>query len=186
MRKVLLTFAIVSMIAMAGAASAQTPYIQVYFDAGFQEASADCPTVVGTLDTLYIVAHNFNMFIGAAEFMVDYTSHLTPLAEQANGTPLVIGESSTGVAISWPLPQNGFDPFLMMTVTVEWNCTDCAGIGGTPGSELVVQAKPGKTSARAIDYYELTSVDAVGMTSLICAQVPVENTSWGQIKSLYN
>jgi hypothetical protein len=185
MRKVLLTFAIVFTIATASTAFAQTPYFQLYFDEGMQEASADCPGV-GVVDTLYIVAHNFDMWIGAAEFQVDYTTHLTWLGEVAVGTDLVIGSSPTGVAISWPTPRQGFNAVDMMHVTVMWNCDNCTGIGGTPGSEIIISEWPGKNAPRAVDWQTDVAVDGVGMTSLICAQVPVEETSWGQIKSLYH
>jgi hypothetical protein len=170
---------------MASTAVAQTPYFQVYFDEGLQEASADCPGV-GVLDTLYIAAHNFDMWISAAEFQVDYTTHLTWLGDAARNTELVIGSSPTGCAISWPQPQNGFNTLIMMEVTVMWNCDDCFGIGGTPGSEIVINPWPGEPSPQAVNWQTESAVDGVGMTSLVCAQVPVEQTSWGQIKSLYH
>ena len=185
MRKVLSTFAIVFTIAIASTAVAQTPYFQVYFDQGLQEASADCPGV-GVLDTLYIAAHNFDMWIDAAEFQVDYTTHLTFLGEEALNSTLVIGSSPTGVAIAWQQPQNGFNTLIMMQVYVMWNCSDCVGIGGTPGSHIVVGPWPGKTSPRAVDWETEEDVDGVGMTSLICAQVPLEDGTWGQIKALYH
>ena len=184
MRKVLLTFAIVFTIAMTSAAFAQTPYFQLYFDEGLQEASADCPGP-GVLDTLYIAAHNFDMWISAAEFQVDYPVQLTWLGEVAIGSDLVIGQSFAGVAISYPLPRPCFPSTILMRVTVMWSCDDCVGIPA-PGAEVVINEWPGEASPQAVNWQTEVAVDGVGMTSLVCAQVPVEETSWGKIKSLYH
>jgi hypothetical protein len=188
MRKVLLTFAIVATIAIASSASAQTPYFQVYFDQAMQESSADCPAApLGTVvDTLYVVAHNFNTWVTATDFMVDYGTHLSWLGEFAIGTTLKLGDSPTGVAITWQSRRNGWGPIPMLQVTVLWQCNDCNGISGTPGAEIVVLPNPGKIAPRVVETGTEQFIYGVGMTSLICALVPVEETTWGQIKSLYN
>lgn len=188
MRTVLLTFAIFCTIAISGTAFAQTPTFQVYFDEGYQDAAADCPAgPIGTvLDTLHVVAHNFNVWVGAAEFMVDYSDYLTWLGEEVIGTELKIGSTPDGIAITWPGRRNGFQALEMVRVTVQWMCNDCQGIGGTPGAEIVVMPYPGRTSPRIVEYNTQNYIDGVGMKSLVCAQVPVEQTTWGQIKSLYH
>jgi len=190
MRKVLLTFAIVATIAIASSASAQTPYFQVYFDANMQESSAPCPSApIGTvIDTLYVVAHNFNTWVVSTDFMVDYGAYLTFLGEFAIGTPLWLGDSPTGIAITWQQRRNGWQPIPMLQVTVMWQCNSCNGIGGPtdPGSEIVVLPNPGKLDPRVVESGTEQIIYGVGMTALVCAQVPVEETTWGQIKALYN
>jgi len=185
MRKVLLTFAIVATIAIASSASAQTPYFQVYFDSAMQESSADCPAAPpgSVIDTLYVVAHNFNAWVQTTDFMVDYGTHLTWLGEFAIGTPLTIGESPTGVAITWQQRRNGWAPIPMLQVTVQWQCDDCVGKDNSP---IIVLPNPGKIAPRVVEAGTDQVIFGVGMTSLICALVPVEETTWGQIKSLYN
>jgi hypothetical protein len=186
MRRVLLTFAIVFTIAIAGSAFAQTtPYFQVYFDAGLKDAAADCPAApIGTVfDTLYVVAHNFDTWIMGAEFTIDYSTLLTVVGEEAVGADLTIGQSQSGIAMVWQTPRNGYNPVVMLIVTVVWECNDCAGLDDT---EIVVREYPDKPSPRCVDFWTEEYVDGVGMTSLICSSLPVENTSWGQIKALYH
>lgn len=188
MRRVLLTFAIVFMIAIAGSAFAQTtPYFQVYFDEDLKVAAEDCPPdPAGTVfDTLYIVAHNFDMWISAAEFAVDYGPHLSHWGERPVDTDLALGGTTgpNGVALSWPVPRSGWSAVLMMTVTVRWECSGCGGIND---AEIVITGIPGHPNPRAVDFNTEESVYGVGMKSLICASVPVEETSWGQIKALYH
>ncbi len=188
MKKALLTIAIVFTIAITSSAYAQTPYFQVYFDENLQEAAANCPAgLIGShIDTLYVVAHNFNMWISAAEFTIDYTPHLMWLGDFPVDTDLKIGDSQTGIAIAWNVPVNAFGAAVLMTATVVWMCNDCAGISGTPGSQIVISAYPGQTDPRAVRWPDNVPFDGIGMTSLICPLVPVQATSWGQIKALYN
>jgi hypothetical protein len=188
MKKALLTIAIVFTIAITSSAYAQTPYFQVYFDENLQEAAANCPAgLIGShIDTLYVVAHNFNMWISAAEFTIDYTTYLAWLGDFPVGTDLKIGDSQTGIGLAWNIPVNGFGAAVLMTATVAWFCNDCAGISGTPGSEIKLTAYPGQTQPRAVRWPDSIAFEGVGMTSLICPSVPVQETSWGQIKSLYH
>ena len=53
-------------------APAQVPSVAVYFDEALSQTSQDCQGN-GTIDTLYVVALNFNDWISAIEFSVGYT-----------------------------------------------------------------------------------------------------------------
>jgi hypothetical protein len=44
---------------------------------------------------------------------------------------------------------------------------------------------PSVVSPRFVRYSDGALIDVIGMTSLVCAQVPVEETSWGKLKALY-
>ena len=184
MKRRLTIFTIAACVAgmlTASAALAQTPNIQVYFDNVYTQTARDCPGAAA-FDTLYVVGNNFNMWIMAAEFMIDYSPSLVWLGDTPNDTPLALGSSPTGIAITWNLPRNGWGPVLMMQAQVLWQCTDCL-VTDIPVSVLPY---PSSGKVRAVRWPDVVAVDAVGMTSLICSTVPVERTTWGQIKSLFD
>jgi len=183
MKKVLavvLTVAFVSMWAYA--ASAQTPHVVVFFDEGYwTQTTSDCGGI-GTLDTLSVVAVGWNMFINAIEYSVSYPPSITWLAD-IPVTPLNIGNTSSGVATSWSLPQNGFDPLGIMNVLVVWNCDVCSTHENDP---IVVGPHPLTGYLRATRYPDNALIEGVGLTSLICPIVPVEEKTWGGVKALYD
>jgi hypothetical protein len=183
MRKTLLLIAIVFTIAITGSAYAQ-PNIMVYFDEDMTLGAANCPPgPPGTvIDTLYVVANNFNMWISAAEFMIVYPPQLTVLGDNFD-TPLVMGTTSTGVTIGWQSPKNCFGATVLAEVVVQWMCNDCVGNLDAP---IDVVPNPSLGFLRAVQWPDTFTVNAIGMRSLICATTPVEETTWGQIKSLYH
>jgi hypothetical protein len=165
------------------------PNIQVYFTSEWgtygqthlQECPPDPPgTVVGTL---YIVAINFNMWMSAVEYQVNYPPQFIWLADNTGG--IDIGQSPTGIATSWPLPQNAFVPYAVNTVTFIYNCQLC---NSGPNIPICVVPNPAAISGQvqAVRWPDGTLIPAIGMKSLICPTIPVEETSWGQIKALYN
>jgi hypothetical protein len=167
--------------------SAQTPNIQVYFDSNLSQTAAECQGI-GAPQTLYVVANNFNMFLSAVEYSIDYSglSSLFYLAD-IPVAPLNIGSTATGVASSWNIPQNAFGPMIVMTVLAQWNCDDCAG--ELANQSIVVEPNPSALSGQvqAVRWPDNVVVVGLGMTSLVCpGPVPVAETTWGQIKSLYN
>jgi hypothetical protein len=184
MKRALTTFAIVFAIAVAGSAYAQTPNIQIYFDENFTEAGANCPdTPPGTvIDTFFVVANNFNMWMSAIEFMIVYPSQISWLGDILD-TPTKIGNSVTGISIAWTLPLNAFDNPVVLKVTFAWMCQGCVGSENAP---IDVVANPNQGFLRAVRWPDNVPFDAIGMRSLICPTVPVEDTSWGQIKAMYN
>ena len=111
-------------------------------------------------------------------------AELTWIGDMPN-TPLAIGNTQAGVAYSWQLPQSGFTPYALCRILVAWNCDDCAGTT-FPGGQVVVIPHPVTGFARVARYPDNVLVDGLGLTSLVCAQVPVEETSWGKLKALYD
>jgi hypothetical protein len=185
MRKYLLVFATVLAIAIAGSAFAQQPNIQVYFG-DMSTGSADCPpigTPAGTeLAELWVVANNFNTWLSAVEFMIVYPPQLMFVGD-VNNTPTVIGTSATGISLAWTMPLNAFVPVTLMKVNTLWMCAGCLDNENAP---IDVVANPNQGLLRGVRWPDNEPFDITGMRSLICATVPVEDTTWGQIKSLYN
>ncbi len=181
MKKVLaLVLALAVMGMMAQTVSAQVPFVQVYFD-DLAHTSKDCPGA-GTLDTLLVVAHNFNIWMTAIEYSIQYPPSLTWLGD-ISPSPVNLGNTPSGVATAFPTPLNAFQPVLVMQVLVNWECTTC---GGTPEA-VIVGPHPGSGFLRATRYPDNATVIGVGMTSLVCpGTVPVQETTWGQVKALYN
>lgn len=126
---------------------------------------------------------NFNDWISAIEFSVDYTpvSAFTWLADVAS-TPLVIGNTLTGIALTWQIPQSGFSPLLVVQSLIAWNCDDCAGF---PDQILEVKPHPQTGFVRAVQYPDRTFIDAVGLSAAICVSVPTKTATWGAVKALY-
>jgi hypothetical protein len=176
-------FVALLILALGQVAMAQTPYFQIYFDDAHTAAASDCPAApAGTvIDTVHVVAHNFNNFFIATEFAIDYSAKLTWLGDIPGGN-LVIGQSPIGISMSWQIPVSGFAPVRVMSAAVLWMCSGCAGSENTP---VIVIPNPETDVLAFVSWPGIQAIPTVGMTSLICATVPVESTSWGQIKALY-
>jgi hypothetical protein len=181
MKRVFVIVVALGLIALGAqtVAAQQLPHLMLYFDDLYTVGSKDCPGVA--LDSCYIVAKNFDMWLQAIEFQVLYPPEMAWIADDA-GTALVIGDTPSGIAASWPLPQNAFVPYAVAKVTFMWNC-----VAGCPQTDVPIRiiSHPGSTKLRAIRWPDLGEIFPIGMTSLICAIIPVEETSWGKIKALY-
>ena len=191
MRKSLLLIAIVFTIAITGSAYAQ-PNIMVYFDEDLTLGSANCPSApIGTIPaTLYIVANNFDAWITAVEFQILYPPQLLFVGDIVD-TDIVLGNTVAGITIGWATPKDCFGGTLLAKVNVIWHCNDCvSSVVGVPNAEapidVVAHPQQGLPFARAVEWPSQTAFDIVGMRSLICSTTPVEETTWGQIKSLYH
>lgn len=203
MKKVLAVVIAVAFISFGAVSSnAQVPNIQIYFDDLLQETQGFCEDhYLGEPDQLYVVCNNFNMFISTVEFAVEWgipAGYLTyagdaHLPGSLNlGTSLTnpaypgVGEIPGGVTITYPLPQNGYNPFICMMINVVWICEACPppGNGNFP---IVVVPHQGTGVIQAIEWQTFRIVDGVGMTSLLCPEdVSTEETTWGAVKALYN
>ena len=193
MKKILVVvFAVVVMLG-AAQVNAQVPYVQVYFDEYWQtsvlpECPMDPPGSV--VSTLYVVAHNFNMWMNGIEYMISYPTELTWLGDSIGPDRLSIGNSPTGIGITWPIPGNGFGGILAQTANVLWMCQGCDATNITI-SVLKHPSTPcsGPDCAnlvRAVRWPDLGLVFGVGMTSVVCPVIPVQETTWGGIKAQYN
>lgn len=183
----------------AGGASADAvPYFQVYFDdasnGSFGETQAECGQM-GMPVYLYVVARNFESWLAAVEFKVEFPPGVMyvgeTLAPPSQGTMLSIGNSNIGLTVSTSLPRNGFgEPgVLITTIFAIWTAAcDCGPYGEGPQS-IVVGAYPypnPKTGPAGVRWPDLVEVPAVGMTSLLCpGPVSTQESTWGGIKALY-
>jgi hypothetical protein len=185
---------------MAAGAMAQVPNLQVYFDANYTQTQANCG-VAGTVQDMYVVMNNWNMYVLGVDFSIDYpASALFISGETLPAGSISLGGSNSdsgsgagsgGIAIAWGLPQNGYSPVLALTVSGIWLGTcDC----GNGPQALVVRgthyAQPpsngGKTAPSAIRWPDYVELAGVGMTSLICpGPVAVKEQTWGGVKALY-
>jgi hypothetical protein len=179
-----------------GAVAEPVPYFQVYFDdasnGSFGETSANCGQV-GHPVYLYVVARNFESWLSAVEFKVDFPDGIMYVGETitppTQGTILSIGNSNIGLTVSTSLPRNGFgEPGVLITTIFAIWTGDCyCQLGPSP---IVVgpypYPDPGKTHPSGVRWPDLVEIPAVGMTSLLCpGVVPTQESTWGGIKALY-
>lgn len=169
---------------LVGGAVAQVPNVQVYFDPAYGETQADCQSP-GTPQTLYVVMNNWNMFVQAVDFSVEFPPALFFGGLTTPPNTLVLGNVADGVAIAWQLPQNGFGPLLAGTMNAFWTggC-DC----GEGPQALIVRGRlsAGQPQPTATRWPDFTDHEGVGMTSLVCpGTIATEEKTWGGIKALY-
>jgi hypothetical protein len=185
MRKVLFVFSALLIISLGTSiVSAQTPNVQVFFDEYFGQTHLDqCPpdAPMTKIDSFYVVASNFNMWVSAIEYGIVYPPQIMFIGDYSGG--LDIGNSMAGIASSWPFPINGYNPVLVNKVTFMYNCQLCFEGMNIP---IIVIPHPLTGFVRAVRWPDNGLVNGVGMTSLICPTVPAEETTWGNIKALYN
>jgi hypothetical protein len=161
-------------------ALAQTPFVGVFFDEPLTRMDKNCPNG-GGVDSAFVVARNFNAFIMGLEYSINYGPTVTWLSDYGY-PPVTIGSTPTGISEGFPLPQNGFEPIIVCKIIFLWNCDGCT----LTDDPIVVSPHPLTGFVRAVDFPNYDFINAVGMTSLICATVPTQDTSWGKIKSLYD
>jgi hypothetical protein len=187
MKRILVVVIAVVIGLMAINANAQIPNVQVYFDYNLTETGANCPVAPpGTvLDSCYVVANNFNMWMNAIEYTIDYPPQILWVGDVFPTDRLTIGNSPSGVGVSWPLPGNAFGALVIQKIRFYWMCDNCDPQGPNADAPISVLPYPLQSTVRAVRWPDLAIVPGVGMTSLICATVPVEETTWGGIKSMY-
>ncbi len=178
-----IVIAVVLVLALTSSlASAQIPNVMLFFDQYHSQGSKDCPPgTPGTIaDSAYVVALNFNMWLTGIEYSVQYPTEMTWIGD-VTGDALIIGDTPSGIAQVWGLPQNAFEPLQVAKILFLWNCNGCAShdVG------VVVAPHPYTGYLRATRYPDAAFFDAVGMTSLICATTPADESTWGKIKALY-
>jgi hypothetical protein len=176
--------------------TAQTPYLQVYFDENYVQTAGYCSDQpMGALDTLYVVAHNFDSWISAIEFKVRYPSQVTWIMDLVDPDRLRIGYSPAGIAISFPVPLSTHSPTLICRVLVVWMCDHCDSENAW--SLICFEGYPSSGFLRAVTYPDLDVIYGTSGTAAICPlccfprscddlpPIPVEQRTWGEIKALY-
>jgi hypothetical protein len=185
MKRVLAAIFAVAIVGLGVGVNAQTPNVTVYFDEYASETSADCPTEpVGTVyDEFLVVANNFNMWMNAIEYKIEFPPQIAWDGDVAVDNTLVLGFSWQGTAIVFTLPGQAFGPLVVQKVQFVWMCDNCSEANQNAPVKVVPYPDSGKI--RALRYPDLFEVQAIGMTSLICATIPNEDTTWGKVKALY-
>jgi hypothetical protein len=180
MKTLLRVTAVLAVSLMAVGAQAQmSPTVGVFFDQSFAQMAEDCPSG-GGIDSAFVVAMNFNTFVSGIEYSINYPTTMTWVSDYGT-PPVTIGSTPTGISEGFALPQNGFSPIIVAKILFLWNCAGCV----VTDDPIIVSAHPISGFVRATDFPNYDFINAVGMTSLVCATVPTEETSWGRIKSLY-
>ncbi len=192
MRKVLVVFSALLMLTLGASlvnAGGPVPNVQVFFTSDWGTYGAthldECP--MGTVGTLYVVASNFNMWMNAIEFSLEIPAlaGMTVVGESYPNGGIAIDAPSyvtPGVAIAWPLPMNAYVPVAVAEIAVFYGGLCCDE--GT-NHAIIVLPHVETGVVRAVRWPDTGEVLGVGMTSLICPTVPVEETTWGTIKALY-
>jgi hypothetical protein len=178
---------------------AQIPIIQVYFSGNpvlntYVDTHEFCKPP-GTQQDLYVVLRNWNMWVSAVEFSIDYPPALFVAYDASPPNTLTIGRSVAeggfgGIAIAWQYPQSGSTALLALTVQVFWTSScDCYG---TPqpvwvrGYQYANIGNGGHANPRAVRWPDFAEIDGVGMMSLVCPDPPATaQTTWGRVKALY-
>lgn len=180
MKALLVVLTAVVVAATVMPAVAQTPTVSIFFDQNLTRMDKDCP-VGGGLDSLFVVGLNFNTFMSAIEYAINYPASMTWVSDYAT-PPVTLGTTPTGITSGWPLPLNGFNPIVFTKVLFMWNCSGCT----SDNQPVDVVPHPVSGFVRGTDFPNYDIVDAIGMRSLVCATVPVEETTWGQVKALFS
>lgn len=175
---------------MAGSAIAQVPNVQVYFDPAFTQTQTDCPggPPGSVVSDWYVVMNNWNMNVTGVDFSIAYPPQVFWLSDNLPDplTMASIGQSPTGIAIAWAncCAQDGFQPILALIPNVLWGQCECAA--GPYPVRVGGYTPTGKTQPSAVRKEDFQEFSGVGMTSLICpGQIATEQSTWGQVKSLY-
>ena len=189
MNKILVVVCAVVICFGAIGAQAQLPTVQPYWTGG-QVILPECPLggdepfTNPMLGEFYVIAHNWNMFMTAIEYSIVYPPQVMfPTDLPADPSWLVLGASQIGISISMPTPFNTFGDRLLETVRFIWNCSECE----VPNIEFKLEGHPDSGSYPLIRAVDRFGDEHYGQgTSLwICFTTPVEETTWGGIKALY-
>jgi hypothetical protein len=174
-----IVFAIAA-IALLGvsAASAQTPFVAAYFDEfGTVESLSSCGTGTGNI---WFYGQNWNMLVTGYQFKADYPVGMTFIADDIK-QPVTIGNTADGISTGYAVPQNGFSPVFIVRSVFAWNCSDC----DTPNQEVVVVPHPISGKILATRFGDAAEFSGTGLTATICPTVANEETTWGQVKQLF-
>ena len=172
------------LVASSGIAEAQVPTIGIYFDKDLTRTSLNCMGT-GYLDTLYVGGKNFDTWVSTVEFRVNFGgTTMIPISEHMVNGALSLGTGfGAGITITWPAPRNGFEPFIVEKILVMWQCDDCGA--GKWDDAVSVLPHAGTGGITAIEWQTFKMLNATGTPSIACGLVPIQETSWSRVKSLY-
>jgi hypothetical protein len=181
----------------ASAVQAQIPHVKIYFVTPdlpgdpyyWQETGCKAP---GTLDTLVVVARNFG-WIQGIEYCIEYPSCIFWIADF--GTPVTTigftpcyhpsGQGGISSAFQLPLNSNAVVPPgvpkpMVAKVLIQWGTCP-------PDTPICVRPHQLFGGPRATRWPDNVLIYGIGNCGMICPDaVPTEDTTWGQIKAMYN
>lgn len=179
-------------VAFAPAALAQVPNVALYTDKAFQEREIEgCPEEPpgAILDTLYVVASGFNMAMASIEYRIDLSPQLW-FSGDIVPAGVAEGFSIDGIRISFATPADATGQLLVQKIEFIYGCQGCRdykhpiSIMDVP---LRVLPHPESGKIQAFRWPDMAAVEAVGLPAILCPRigVPIEGSTWGAIKSLY-
>jgi hypothetical protein len=194
----ILVVALVSVL-QTGQSFAQTPRVQVYFDAALTQWQKDCPGFV--VEPIYIVAEGFAEALMQIEYSITYPPAVAWLGDQGlSGS--AVGATPTGITHYWNTPADASGQLVLAQPLVYWECDEC-------WPEFVLnlicpRAHPSTGFLRALAADNGLWISVEGSGAIICGtvvnspthgdfppvcepipSVPVETTTWGAVKELY-
>ena len=173
---------------------AETSAVRIYFDADYTISGAECPLdpPFTNIDTLYVVAENFSDPIIKIEYALRFIPQLLWLGDSfVSGT--TTGKTHIGIIHTWAAPQDASGKLLLAKCIVGWVCVGCQGNEST---SYCVDSHPYTGYLRDTRASDLMWIYPMSLGAMICGcgsnepvsctvTVPVEDASWGQIKSMY-
>jgi hypothetical protein len=174
--------AVLLLISGYSSGDAQNPYIAVYF-CGFNAPwpSQQVCQGIGTLDTLCVYVHDLPCFISDIVFAIAYNPCVTWLVD-SNTPPSTLGTTPSGVTIGWSTAQ-GTSAVFVCNVIFMWNCDVCEQECCRQRIQPIPHPLTGSMFARCHPFGD--EVPLQGQAAYICAWTPVEQTTWGRVKVLY-
>jgi hypothetical protein len=174
----IVVFAVIVVVIGATTTASQVPTIQVYFDESLTLTNKPCQGV-GVIDQCYVVVSSANDFFSDAIYRIVYPPEMTWVADNTGGTD--DGTSPDGLwTFFWV--WDGSVPVVVNTVTFQWECDFC------PTLDIPVVTVESAPHEGGLGILTVSTgwKDALGLTSVVCAALPVEETTWGVVKALYS
>ena len=180
MNRTALFLLVVALLLVSGNSYAAVPCVKIYFDETLEDTHPVCPGP--KVDKFYVVAHNFDVYMSAVQYRIDYGNLWAFLGDDVDEGTLVIGQSPDGISLAFPAPLDACGPVVVQRVDVFWMCNDCAG-----WREYSIRVLPYPSTGKieAVRWPDMARVTAYGLESIICPYMSTKQTTWGNVKSLY-
>lgn len=167
MRHLLPGLAVFALVALTATAAVGGPTVKVYFDEGLTQRTTDC--LGPGLDTLYIVAEDFDAFLTGIEFKLTLPPSMIWIAD-IGLPPVYLGTTVTGISMGFAIPQNGYQPLVVAKALILWNCVDCSAIN----QRVEIDEHPLFNSIRATRWPDYLLIDADGAGATVCPFVALD------------
>ena len=141
---------------------------------------------LGMTTTLVYVVHFNTAAATACQFALEAPAGLTHLATIAGGTNLLLGNALTGAGVSYGMCRQGpiYVAMVMYSGAVTTPC-DLISVVADPSANPPGIYMADCSTPNPVAFEITTSGSAVFSDGSCDCNVPTEDTSWGQIKALY-